>query len=90
MLLISYLNLQGERKYTIYVCVCGIYIYFPGVALVVKHLLANTGDIRDMGSVHGSGRSPAGGHDNPLQYSCLESPMDKGTWWATVHTVAKS
>ena len=71
-------------------CVCGTYIYFPGVALVVKHLLANTGDIRGMGSIHGSGRSPAGGHDNPLQYSCLENPMVKGSWRATVHTVAKS
>ena len=71
-------------------CVWHIYIYFPGVALVVKHLLANTGDIRGMGSIHGSGRSPAGGHDNPLQYSCLENPMDKGTWRAIVHTVSKS
>ena len=43
-----------------------------------------------MGSIPGSGRSPGGGHGNPLQYSCLRNPMDKGAWWATVHGVAKS
>jgi len=48
------------------------------VALVVKNLPANTGDIRDMGSIPESGRSPGGGHDNSLQYSCLENPMDRG------------
>ena len=48
------------------------------VALVVKNPPANTGDIRDTGSIPGSGRSPGGGHDNPLQYSCLENPMDRG------------
>ena len=42
------------------------------------------------GSIPGSGRSPGGGHGNPLQYSCLENPMDRGGWWATVHGVAKS
>ena len=42
-----------------------------------------------MGSIHGSGRSP-GGHGNPLQYSCLENPMNGGAWWATVHRVAKN
>ena len=45
---------------------------------------------RDVGSVPGSGRSPGVGNGNPLQYSCLESPMDRGAWWATVHGVAKS
>ena len=63
------------------------------VALVVKNPPANAGDIRDMGSVPGSGasgRSPGGGHGNPLQYSCLENPMDRGAWWVTVHRVAKS
>ena len=44
----------------------------------------------DMGSIPGSGRSPGGGLGNPLQYSCLENPMDRGAWWATVHRVAKS
>ena len=48
------------------------------VALVVKNLLANVGDIRDTGSIPGLGRSSEGGHGNPLQYSCLENPMDRG------------
>ena len=43
-----------------------------------------------MGLIPGSGRSPGGGHGTPLQYSCLENPMDRGAWWATVHTVAES
>ena len=51
------------------------------VALVVKNLPANTGDIRDAGLILGSGRSPVGGRGNPLQYSCLENPMDGGAWW---------
>ena len=62
---------------------------FPGGALV-KNLLANAGHIRDAGLIPGSGRSPGGGHDNLLQCSCLENPMDRGVWWATVHRVAKS
>ena len=51
---------------------------------MVKNPPANAGDIRDMGSIPGSGRSPGEGHGNPLQYSCLENPMDRGVWWATV------
>ena len=57
---------------------------------MVKNLPANAGDIRDGGSVPGSGRSPGGGHGNPLQYSCLENLTDRGAWWAAVHRVAKS
>ena len=60
------------------------------MTLVVKNPPANAGDVRDAGSIPGSGRSPGGGHDNPLQYSCLESPMDRGAWWAMVQRVAKS
>ena len=60
------------------------------VALVVKNLPASAGDIRDAGLVPGLGRSPGGEHGNPLQYSCLENPMDRGAWLATVHRVAKS
>ena len=60
------------------------------MALVVKNLLANAGDIRDVGSVPGSQRSPEGGHGNPLQYSCLENLMDRGAWQATILRVAKS
>ena len=58
--------------------------------LVVKNLPANAGDIRDSGSIPGSGRSPGGGNGNPLQYSCLENPMNRGTWWATVCGIAES
>ena len=54
------------------------------VMLVVKNPPTNTGDIRDGGLIPGLGRSPGGGHGNPLQYSCLENPMDRGAWWATV------
>ena len=59
-------------------------------ALVVKNPPASAGDKRDVGSIPGLGRCPGGGHGNPLQYSCLENPMDRGAWWATVHRVAKS
>ena len=60
------------------------------MALVVKNPPAIAEDIRNMGSVPGLERSPGGGHGNPLQYSCLENPMDRGTWWATVHGVTRS
>ena len=62
-------------------------------ALVVKNPLATAGDIRDMGSIPGLGRSPGGGHGNLLQYSCLKNPMDRGSLgggWATGHRVAQS
>ena len=54
---------------------------------MVKSLPASAGDIRDMGSIPGLGRSPGGEYGNPLQYSCLENPVDGGAWWATVHGV---
>ena len=60
------------------------------MTLVVKNPPANAGDLGDAGSIPGLGRSPGEGHGNPLQYSCLENPMDRGAWWATVHSVAKS
>ena len=60
------------------------------VVLVVKNLPASLGDPRDAGSIPGSGRSPGGGHGNPLQSSCLENPMDRGAWQATVYRVIKS
>ena len=60
------------------------------MVLVVKNLSTNAGDVRDQGSISGSGRSPRGGHGNPLQNSCLENPMDGGVWWATVHEATKS
>ena len=57
---------------------------------VVKNLPANAGDGRDSSSIPGSGRSPGIGNGNPLQYSFLENPMDRGAWWAAVHGVSKS
>ena len=59
-------------------------------ALVVKNPPANAEDRRGAGLIPGLGRSPRGGHSNPLQYSYLENPMDRGAWWATVHRVIKS
>ena len=60
------------------------------VALVVKNTPVSEGDIRDMGSVSGLERSPAGGHGNQLQYSCLENTMDREAWRAIVQRVAKN
>ena len=60
------------------------------MALVIKHAPASARDMRDSGSIPGWGRSPGGGHGNPLQYSCLEKPMDRGAWRATFHRVTKS
>ena len=60
------------------------------VALVVKNLPANAGDIKDTGSIPWWGKSPGGGHGNPLQYSCLENPMDRRAWIAAVHRVTKT
>ena len=59
---------------------------FPGGS----EIKASACNVGDLGSIPGLGRSPGGGNGNPLQYSCLENPMDGGTWWATVHGVAKS
>ena len=55
-----------------------------------KESPASAGDAGDSGQIPGSGRSPGGGNGNPLQYSCLENPMDRGAWWAAVRRVAKS
>ena len=60
------------------------------VVLIVKNLPANAGDTGDTGSIPGLGRSPGEGHGNPLQYSYLENPMDRGAWQATVDGVEKS
>ena len=59
------------------------------VALVVKNLPVNAGDLQDVGLIPGSGRFPGGGHGNPCHYSCQENPMDRGAWQATIHRVAK-
>ena len=60
-------------------------IAFSQAALMVKNPPVNAGDIRDTGSIPGLGKSPGGGHGNPLQYSCLENCMDRGAWQATTH-----
>ena len=60
------------------------------VVLVVKNPPVNVGDVRDLGLIPQSGRSPGAGHGNPCQYSCLENLMDREAWWATIHRVAKS
>ena len=73
--------------------VCVMYVSLARasqVALVVKNPPANAGDRRDAGSIPGSGRSPGEGNGNPLWYPCLENPMDRGAWRATVHRVTKS
>ena len=60
------------------------------LALLEKNLPASAGDIRDVGSIPGLGRYPEGGHGNPLRYSCLENPIDRGAWQATVHSITES
>ena len=66
-----------------------IIIWTSQEMLLVKNLPANARDVRDAGLIPGLGRSSGGGYGNPLQYSCLENPMDRGAWWATINGVAK-
>ena len=79
--------------YSFWLCWCSLWdlssltrelVRASQVALVVKNPPANTEDMREAGSIPESGRSPGGGHGNPLQYACLESPMGRGNWWATL------
>ena len=79
-----------ESKYHSIYYGCLLNTGAPQVVLVAKNPPANAGDAGDVGSIPGSGRSPGGGHGNPLQYSCLENSKDRGAWWAPVHGVAKS
>ena len=78
----------NEERYT-----CLHYVYtlmgFLG-GTVIKNSPASAGDARDLGSIPGSERFPGGGNGNPLQYSCLGNPMDRGAWWAAVHGVTES
>ena len=62
----------------------------PSGGSVGKECACNAGDTEAIGLIPGSGRSSGGGHGNPLQFSCLENPVDRGAWWATVHKVIKS
>ena len=59
------------------------------MVLVIKNPHANAGDIRDVGFIPGLGRYLEERHDSPLQHSCLDNPIDRGAWWATVHRVKK-
>ena len=68
--------------------VASVCLGFPG-STSGKEAAASAGDTGDLDSIPGSGRSPGGGHGNPLQCSCLENPMDRGAWQAAVHGVAK-
>ena len=67
-----------------------ILVWTSQVALAVKNAAVNAGEARDGGSIPGLRRSPGGGNGNPLQYSCLENPMNGGAWQATVHGATKS
>ena len=66
------------------------WITISQVGLVVKDPPASAGDLRDVGSISGFGRSPEEGNSNPFQYYCLENPMGRGAWWAMVHKIIKS
>ena len=76
--------LQNTEQHSLCCPVSPRWLSISQVALVVKNLPANDG------SIPGSGRAPGAGHGNPLQYPCLENPMDRGAWWATVHGVTKN
>ena len=84
--LISLLSSKPRSNYLYIFLLNGTAIH---MVVVLKNLPANAGDIRDRGLIPGSGRSPGEGNGNPLQYSCLENPMDRRTWWATVYMITK-
>ena len=95
---------KGNHTVLLFLCLISLTITASGSTHVVTNekissffctrasqvVLVNAGEIRDMGSIPGSGRFPGGGTGNPLQYSCLENPMDREAWKATIHGVAKS
>ena len=89
----SYKTVVATKAYychqVIYIIYMGFTLGFPGGSMVEKPP-ANAGDAGEVSLIPGSGRSPGGGNGNPLQYSCLGNPMDRGAWWATVHGVTKS
>ena len=75
-----------ERFHFTFTCI----LRHSQVVLAVKNMPVNAGDRRDEGLIPRSGRSPGGGYGKPLQYSCLENPIDRGARWATVHVIANS
>ena len=80
-------NLNCELLAQVVVQEFGVSCGLSRVALMVKNPPASAGDVRDSGLIPWSGRSPGGGNGNPVQYACLENPMDRGAWWATDHGV---
>ena len=91
----SKFHLIYSKESNFFLAVCfhiwfSLFLWASQVALVVRNRPVNAGDVRDMGLIPGSGWSPGGRHGNPLQYSCLETPMDTGAWRATIHRVTKS
>ena len=80
---------QFQNMFCFFIATYKVTMWASQVMLLVKNQPANAEDMRDKGSIPGLGRSPGGGHDNPLQYSCLENPMDRGAWWASIHGVTK-
>ena len=81
---------QGKHSEYYPILVIVLHLQASQVALVVKNLPANPGDIRDADANSGLGRCPGRGHGNSLQYSCLENPMDREAWQATVHNITKN
>ena len=77
------------REHT-YVFLLGVYTEGASTMLSGEVSTGNAGDTGDLGSIPGLGRTPGEGNGTPLQYSCLENPMDRGAWWVTVHGIAKS
>ena len=74
-----FLSLRSDREY----------LRFEKECPDIFASIASAGDFRDPGWIPGWGKSPGGGHGNPLEHSCLENPMDRGAWWAAVHGIAK-
>ena len=81
---------NNPESVTIFISTQGQRFWVSQVVLVVKNPPPNARDVRDTDLIPGSKRSPGGGHGNPLHYSCLENPMDKGDWQATVHRVTEN
>ena len=85
----NFLNTRVSVTYVLWILCYILLEWVAQVALLVKNPPADAGDKRDLGLIPGSGRSPGGGHYNPLQYSCQENPTDKGAWQASVHRSPK-
>ena len=83
----SYFQIQKKNLRTF---ILTLLFWASQVVLVVKNPPANAGDLRDIGLIPGQGRSPGGGHGNPLQYCCMENPVDRGAWRAEIHGVTQS